>query len=63
MDIKYFCQGCAVINYFPNNCDNCPNLEGKCHKYNSLLRNYKLFFAVTNNTDVENKSILKIKYE
>lgn len=59
MDIKFYCQGCAMIEYFPTNCDNCPNLEGKCHKYNALLRNYKLFFALTNYDSIENKSVFR----
>lgn len=59
MDVKIYCQGCAVIDSFPMNCDNCPNLEGNCHKYHGLLRNYKMLFAVTNNTDPENKSVLR----
>jgi hypothetical protein len=53
-----------MLDYFPTNCDNCPNLEGKCHKYNALLRNYKLFFATTNNDSIENKSVIrKIKHK
>lgn len=64
MDITLYCEGCAVKNSFPSDCDNCPNLRGECHKYHSLLRNYKLFYAVTNNTDPNNKSVLrKIKNE
>lgn len=47
-NLQLYCAGCVVLNSYPKDCGNCPNLKLDFNKYNSLLKNYYFIMAYRN---------------